>query len=202
MNAPEIDEAWFLKDVANHLMEINRDDGLYRHLRFSQPDTCCYWFDVVTWPGILCYQGDMGCYMFRRIPDMLEFFRDGTAGPLRINPHYWSQKAKAIGRNSPIEEFDPDQFRKRIEEWLDESEASPKLREAVKVEVLSRADDGEREAMRAAIDFEHGGFRFQDFWEVDLKRYSHRFLWCCYALAWAVRQYDAAKASTEKEIAI
>ena len=27
-------------------------------------------FDIVTWPGYLCYSGDMGCFVFTRLPDM------------------------------------------------------------------------------------------------------------------------------------
>lgn len=188
-----LDEKSFLRDVENHRMDVRRDDGLYRHLRFSQTDTSNLWFDVVTWPAVLCYHGDAGCYVFQRIPDMLEFFRERTHdGLLYINPGYWSQKVEAVDRCSPIEEFSADKFRRRISEYLDEIEASDKLRKAAEREVLNRADDGEQEAMHAAFEFEHDGFRFDSVWEFDFKEYSHRFIWCCYALAWAVRQYDAA----------
>lgn len=45
----------------------------------------------------------------------------------------------------------------------------------------------------AAQEFESSdGFRFTDFWEVDSTEYTFRFIWCCYALAWGIRQYDAA----------
>ena len=39
-------------------------------------------------------------------------------------------------------------------------------------EVLAYADDSETEAIRAAADFEHEGFRLQDFWEVDCRKYT------------------------------
>src|SRR5258708_33733869 len=97
-------EASFLKDVATHEMIVRRDDGPYRHIRFQRPDTICLYFDVVTWPGFLCFSGDAGCYVFSRLPDMLEFFRyeSKPAGKLFINPDYWGQKVEAVDRSSPI----------------------------------------------------------------------------------------------------
>ena len=93
----ESTEADFLKDVAAHEMEILRDDGVYRHIRFKKPGTWCMHFDLVTWPGYLAYSGDMGCYVFSRLNDMFEFFRtdreylqrDGRQ--LCINLCYWSE---------------------------------------------------------------------------------------------------------------
>ncbi len=73
----QCDEARFLKDVANHEMQIIRDDGVQRHLRFKKPGTMCYHFDLITWGGHLCYTGDMGTYVFTRVHDMFDFFRMG-----------------------------------------------------------------------------------------------------------------------------
>lgn len=50
----------FTKDVAGHVMTVLHDDGLYRHLRFVQPDRSGYWFEIVTWPGSLAVRGEMG----------------------------------------------------------------------------------------------------------------------------------------------
>lgn len=73
---------------AEHEMAVLHDDGLYRHLRFSRPETGVYSFDIVTWPGYLSLTGDLTSGLtFCRIEDMLEFF----AGD-RINPGYWSEK--------------------------------------------------------------------------------------------------------------
>ena len=71
----------FLKDVKNHGMEVRRDDGLYRHLIFRAPkDSWHQWFEVVTWPGSLAINGDMGSWCFSRIEDMFEFFRGSGLG--------------------------------------------------------------------------------------------------------------------------
>ena len=64
------------------------------------------------------------------------------------------------------------------------------LRRALEDEVLSCADSGELDAMRAASDFAHDGFRLADFWEVDCRKYTVQFLWSLYAISWAIQQYD------------
>ena len=198
------DEASFLRDVAHHKMAVLRDDGLYRHVRFRVGTSWHMSFDVTTWPGYLTFTGDMGSFIFARIPDMFEFFRSPVPGSanLSINPGYWGEKIQAVDRNSGIEEYSPERFRKLIAEWLDDAEASSELRAAVDDEVLAYVDDGERDAVGAAIEFEFKGRRpFADFWEVDVKDYTYRFMWCCYALAWAVRMYDGRTADAATPVA-
>lgn len=81
----------FQRDTAGHEMTVLHDDGLYRHLRFAQPEpSWLYWFEIVTWPGSLAIKGDCGTYLFSRTPDMFSFFRDGSHHS--INPGYWGEK--------------------------------------------------------------------------------------------------------------
>jgi hypothetical protein len=195
----------FPKDVAEHEMAVLLDDGLYRHVRFSKPGTWSMGFDLTTWPGYLCFSGDMGCYVFSRLPDMFKFFRQAGVGP--IDFRYWAEKVQAADRSVGIEEFSPALFRDAVERCVslyggagggeDEPAVPQDLRDAVGDRVLSRADDGEHEALRAAMEFEHEGFTFRDFWEYGVRDYTYRFLWCCHAIAWAVRQWDAAGAGPE-----
>lgn len=187
-------EELFLKDVAQHQMTVLKDDGVYRHILFRHAEHGNMHFTLTTFPWFLCYSGDMGTYVFSRIEDMFQFFRDGkTEGPLRINLGYWAEKVQAEDRDG-VKEYSPDVFRERIAEWLDDIEASPELRQAVDEEVLWQADDGEYAAHRAARDFEHEDEHiFTDFWECDLREYTFRFTWCCYALAWAIRLYDKSR---------
>jgi len=42
-------EANFFKDVDRHVIEIIRDDGVNRHVRFRRPGTMCMHFDLITW---------------------------------------------------------------------------------------------------------------------------------------------------------
>lgn len=111
----------FIRDVSSHQLSVIRDNGLYRHLRFSRPNTRAYSFDIVTWPGYLAVTGDMGTWTFSRITDMFEFFTDthfGRRDSFHINPGYWSEKFEAgAGRSrteSPCFEFDEDDFRKTL----------------------------------------------------------------------------------------
>ncbi|MBN7389249.1 hypothetical protein I3U52_24390 [Mycobacteroides abscessus subsp. abscessus] len=73
----------------NHKMTVLRDDDLYRHVRFAEPGTSIWHFDLVTWPGHLVISGDIGGYHFARLPDMFEFFRKPVG---YINAHYWAEK--------------------------------------------------------------------------------------------------------------
>lgn len=200
-----ITESSFLKDVAEHQMTVLRDDGVHRHLRFANPRSSNMHFELVTWPNYLAYVGDMGSYVFSRLEDMLVFFRtpqnyrSSEGGVLAINPCYWAEKLQAYDRAAGTKEYSEDLFRRCVLDCLaDEESVSPELREAVEEEVLFYADDGEDAARRAAEDFKHGDFEFHDFWEVDLREYTGRYLWCCYALTWGIAQYDAYIAAQEK----
>lgn len=213
-------EERFLRDVAKHEMTVIRDDGVHRHIRYKQPDSSMMFFDLITWPGFLCYCGDMGTYVFQRTQDMFGFFRKN--GRLDgIDRRYWAEKIEAADRDG-VEKHSHEEFARQINDWVDRqaegdkpdddepeqlvlwAEAYAELRAEVESEVLS-ADSNEVRCFDAANDFTHAGdawkafhgpnakFQFTDFWEVDTKEYTSRFLWCCYALAWGIEQYDATK---------
>src|SRR3972149_10753581 len=144
----------FLDDVENHQMTIVRDDNTHilgRHLRFSKPGTVCMSFDLITWPGHLCITGDMGTYVFRRLPDMFEFFRtkSNEDDKISVNLDYWAEKCIASGHTG-INEYSKDNFRTCIIERLDD-DASPELRQVVEAEILSCIPDNEYKA-RQKID--------------------------------------------------
>jgi hypothetical protein len=172
----ELTEASFLKDVATHEMQQLRDDGVYRHLRFKRPDTTCMYFDLVTWPGVLCYTGDMGTFVFTRLRDMFEFFRTDREYAQRrgdrqlfVNHGYWSEKLVAVDgqrHSGSAMEFSEALLRAYVNEtrlgWIREARASGSLSrderrdlwEEVDHEVLDRLDDdGEQAAYLALRDF-------------------------------------------------
>jgi hypothetical protein len=188
----DLTEERFLQDVAEHKMTVLRDEGYYRHVRFQEPGTGVLQFDLVTWPGYLCYCGDMGEFVFRRIPDMFVFFRTDRPG-IQPDFYYWKQKCVAADRDGGIENYSPNKFISAVNQCLDDAEASDAVRRDAKYMVLSRADDGEHAAMDAALEFRSGNFRLEAFWECNLKEPSYRFVWACYAIAWGVQHYDAAK---------
>lgn len=201
-------DARFLADVAKHEITVIRDEGVSRHIRFSQPDTSCMHFDLITWPGYLCYTGDMGTYVFRRLTDMFEFFRTDreykqrNGRKLAVNLSYWGQKLEAIDKGDGYRAFSPEKFRANVMDWIEQSGLVGKLghglREELQSEVLDHANSGREAAYGAALDFKFNGKRvFPDFYEVDSDDYSFRFLWCCNALAWGIEKYDAAKLPAE-----
>lgn len=208
-------EAEFLRCVQKHKMFVLRDDGVFRHLRFkglvkeavddkAAEYTFNQWFEVITWPETLCISGDMGTYVFQRLNDMFVFFRDeenrlDKAETLRVNLSYWAEKCKSADRDG-VKQFDRELFQHQVWSQALDSEATKADLREIEERVISRAYDGEFAAMTAAIEFEaDSGFRLSSFWETNCKAYTFSFVWICYAIAWAVKQYDASL-NTETEI--
>jgi hypothetical protein len=192
-------EEQFLKDVAVHEMRVIHDDGLSRHLRFSKPNSGDMRFDLLTWPGHLCYTGDMGTFVFSRVPDMFTFFRtskDPVADPaskLYINPQYWSEKVLASDRCDGLTRYSKTRFREAIKSYLGDDADDPKIMAALAEEVFPH-EENEHEARRAVSEFKYEErYPLEGFWEANLHEYTFRFIWCCYALVWGIRKYDAYK---------
>lgn len=122
------------REFACHQMRVLHDDGLYRHLRFANPTTSFYWFDVITWPGHLALSGDLGAEVWARNPDMLDFFRhDG-----RPDFRYWSEKRQSDA--SPTE-FSERLVRRWVEDVLEDTD--PDRADAVRSRVLNEVLDGD-----------------------------------------------------------
>lgn len=211
-------EPQFLKDVEKHELIVLLDDGVNRHIRLKAPGTMIQHFDLITWPGYLCYTGDMGTYVFRRLNDMFEFFRtDANSDWLKrkgltlgINPGYWGEKLESVDGAAGYKEFDDDKFNRIIKDWVlswarDNAYRTTKAErrdlwdDVISNVIESDGDSGGHRKTAAAYDFRHRvnaevkDFCFQDLWEHDLEDYTGRFMWCCYALAWGIQKYDAAK---------
>jgi hypothetical protein len=210
----------FLSDVSKHSMKVLHDDGLYRHLNFSNNGSFNQQFDIITFPGYLVYSGDMGCYTFKRLEDMFGFFRHGQRGStLSINPGYWEEKLQSFDRDGS-KEYSPKKFKDMVEEhineWIEEfegeydsseeelekqrAEFATQLRDVVEDCIISYADDSEYKVHEALRDFsfdyedkfiKRQKYEFSDTWEWDLKDYTYRYIWCCYAIVYAIQLYDA-----------
>lgn len=190
--------AQFTEQIAEHEVSILRDDGLYRHIRCRRPGTYSYAFDIITWPGHLCYTGDVGCYVFSRLPDMFEFFR--AKNTAIVDRQYIAEKTLAVDKPDGLRHFSERLFRAAIEddfktyaEDLDE-DARKALWSEIEDDVLARVPEGRDEAVRAAMDFTHNRRSvFTDFYFHNLDEFATRFWWCCYAIPWAINKYDAMK---------
>lgn len=209
----------FLGDVKEHEMIVIRDEGVNRHIRFKRLGTSCYYFDLITWPGCLCYTGDMGTYVFQRTEDMFEFFRMDRkhlrAGKrLGINIGYWTEKLIAVDGNrggGKVKVFDNDKFARVINgyrvRWMRDAKESGlldkdgrrELWEAVDSDVMTALDEEGEGAIGAAYRFSHRHYasgavwQFDDLFENDFTEYTHSIIWCLYALAWGVAKYDLSK---------
>lgn len=144
---PEITER-FARETADHKMTVLLDQGLYRHLRFRDPKYSAYWFDLVTVPGALIFQGDGDAFVFRRLEDMFAFFRSGihADGSRHINPGYWDEKLQADAKS--VQRYSKAKFDTKVAEVLAEAEADhPGVTKAWQTDVV----DGWE------YDTEHGG---------------------------------------------
>ena len=62
-------------DLKDHVITVKQMNGMHRHWRCQKPGSWNMGFDIITWPGSLCFTGDMGDYLFRRTEDMVAFMR-------------------------------------------------------------------------------------------------------------------------------
>jgi hypothetical protein len=206
------DQQRFERDVAQHEMTIIRDDGVDRHIKFRNPAESPYWFEILTWPGALCIRGDCGTYVFSRLTDMFEFFRTDRGNDpakLYINCSYWTEKliaADSHGRHDgSVMEFDEERFRATVLEWANDTKegfSDPgAFMSAVESDILYYVCNNEQESIRLAMDFEYDGRSpFHDIYEVNCKQYGFHVMWNLYAIAWAIRKYDAAKVAQTAEV--
>lgn len=192
----------FLRDVASHVMTAKLDDGVYRHIRFAQPQNSNLWFELVTWPGVLTIHGDMGTWTFSRVPDMFTFFRDEK---LRINKSYWAEKLRhgTFGGSDGARVFNDDLFRSQLLDHLENHDLEREDREcvvrALRDEVLSH--DNKYDLMISTRDFScrlanDRKFYFDPCELPDGKEYAYHFIWCLYGIVWGIQQYDASHAPT------
>lgn len=201
--------------VINHQMTILHEDGLYRHIKFAEPGTGIWRFDLVTWPGHLVITGDLEDYHFARIPDMFDFFR-GPVG--RINESYWAEKLQGPVRET-AKQFSPEVFKRTVfenfreaQEWTERPHAP--IWKAIREEILDDAElIDENEAHRRLSEFEYRrpappardfvlqrtsrskrpDFSFSDSWEWDLREYGWHFRIALHAIVWGINQYDQAQ---------
>lgn len=188
----------FRGDTRTHTMTVLHDDGLYRHLRFKDPASSFYWYDIITWPGNLMVRGDMGAYAFARLEDMFQFFRAGAT----INPGYWAEKLTAPEPDG-AKAYSEEEFKRHVTEAFEEyteehSEVDAatlwlRIEEEVLGDVwMNPPPTTNNEAHTALHDFTESdpSGLFTDTWEWDFTDWTLRFLWNCWAIRHAITTYD------------
>lgn len=212
------DQQRFERDVAQHQMTIIRDEGVDRHIKFRAVVDSSYWFDIVTWQNTLVIKGDCGTYVFSRLPDMFEFFRGTCKNPssLYVNPSYWCEKLQAVDCNGygkgEAKRFSAQAFeaciKTRVNDYFECRAITDERRAAlwyhIERDVLDYTCDGDRSgAFMLLSQFEDRDFPdlFEDCHEWRCEEYEFGFMWNLYAIAWAIRTYDAAKAGQSTQVA-
>lgn len=207
----------FISDVCHHRMTVLQDNDVYRHLRFAQPGTSCYHFDIVTWPGYLAVTGDMGTWTFSRTRDMFNFF--GGAFEKGVNAGYWSEKLEAgAGRSAHddlAQEYDHDEFCASLKEqlstyfeeddedepdvdWDDESDEPDSDKAKIREIVRDLCNENHQNAELAShAVYEAYWPECVNTWElcsdITYKTYSVHFLWILHAIVWGIGKYHNTK---------
>ena len=200
--------ARFARDTANHQMTVRRDDGLYRHLSFANPEhSWAYWFDLVTVPGALIFYGDGDSFVFRRLEDMFEFFRSSACGG-QPNIGYWAEKLTSGTRGVMV--YQEDLLQRCVDEAVAEAvKDNPKLAglpDAVREYVTAEMVGNQGYDWKLVDDFafwidpddkyahpyKEPDFRFYNPAEWTIRDYHWWFLWACHAIVWGIAQYDSA----------
>lgn len=209
----------FKRDTKNHSMKILLDEGIYRHLSFTDNGSSICRFDLVTVPGHLFYIGDMGSFTFNRLHDMFHFFGNPNDKEYKgeINPSYWSEKVESVDRyGNGVTVFSPTEAREilteNVTQWIEDVFSSGEYSEALlesykkeifyhlEEEVFHHLHDGEHDFRQALDEFSFKSeellgdtpetFEFTDSWEYDFSVYSYRYIWCLYAITWGIFQYN------------
>ncbi|MFI0233111.1 hypothetical protein [Streptomyces sp. NPDC017086] len=180
---------------AHHTMTALHEDGLYRHLRFSDPDNQ-YPFELITWPyNLVVKAGWTFHFDIDATPDMFNLFRR-TAFPGEINPGYWSEKVRA-GRDE-IEGFNPDLFEQQVKQYvvhsIREGDAPRGIGAEVTREIFELGDISHEEGARVALtDFRYDDWTFGDLSEWDFSDYTPGFLHSCHAIRHGIDLWTAAR---------
>lgn len=193
----------FLKDVANHQITINLDQGVYRDITVAKPNSVDMHFNITTRPGYLMFTGDMGSFTFSRLQDMFKFFRKEE-----INPGYWEEKLAACDSRCSAKEFSPELVKEILMDHLNEHLAEIdtgnydsdmyQSNEAIAAirSLIGTAEDNEQHfynELGSWDDSVNGGVDMDCWWEWDFKDFTYHYIWCCYAIVHAIKLYDEVK---------
>lgn len=210
MNVTQPTQARFDRDVANWTMEVLLDNGLYRHLRFRMPDGGFRWFDIVTWPGRLVITGDCETFVFTRLEDMFQFFRQNGDND-GINPGYWQEKI--VDGRDRCKNFDWDDFRAAALAQFDRvtiDKENQELRDRARKYLEDTIDESEPD-VHGAVElirtyaYRPGGFGTPVYFQFDHDdsslagdSWDFHYIWCCRAIVFAIKQYDQHKANLQR----
>lgn len=175
-------------DLKDHVITAIHACGMHRHYRCQKPGTWCMGFDVVTWPGSLCFTGDMGDFLFQRTEDMIAFMRGSCMS-------YGYAAEKCVAHDGRLREWSEELFRKALDDRLkdfdeDDGQISimrqgrirkESVAEKVKEIIAEFSEYSDRHSAEKAM-YESGLFDGCDM--PNCEEYTFRFLWCLHAMKW------------------
>lgn len=190
-------EKRIVEDLKYHVVTVLLDGvtskagNKYLHYRCQKPGTWINGFDVVVWPGSMCYTGDMGDFLFQRTPDMIGFMRTAVR-----DVSYCA--SKCVAGKDEIKEWSEDRFHEHLAERLkDGSEYTVMRRGGYHTESVQKAIDGIKRSyaeygLRSDAEkamYESGLWDGTDLPSCEI--YTTRFLWCLHALRWLINIIDS-----------
>lgn len=215
---------YFTKHIAEHQLHVEHEDGLYRTLLMTKPDTMSWHWRVTTTPGYLVSVGDVADgYVFSREPDMLAFMRVDeqdyySDGAPCIDFHYWAGKLQ--GRSAKdVRAFSSTRLRQIVEQWAADSDAfGDEILEELKAATDSDVADelvalrqerdgfiaeastiGSIEEFGAYASKNSGnGFVPEDWYEDSPTDWDTHFLYTCWAIERTTRAWDERPAPEDK----
>lgn len=205
---PTLEE--FLVSVKQHELTINLDHELYRDLTIKNPETNNRMYHVTTRPYYITIYGDMGTFTFSRTKDMFAFFRNDD---LSIKPSYYHEKMQSEDKLTKSLEFSCDQIIEQLNDYLEnfkercldegEDESCYESAEQAVERFIKYTERSENEYVYEINNWNpesSGNMDLDDFWDgFSGMIYSYHYIWCLYAITYAIKLYDESKSTEEKK---
>lgn len=186
----------FYSYAKNYIMKVENDDGGFnRCILFSTPSSSEGYFRIITAPGTLVVTGDYGDFIFSRRGDAIHLFEGIDREP---NFHYLKEKVVA----GETEKFSCDVFLEGVfgefKDWAKDNDLPSSSAEELMKEFKNQSSsciDNEQSAFQAWYDFDSPNPDFTPGYDLEIRYESLTFhyMWCCYAVQWAVNQYMSSK---------
>lgn len=172
------------KDLAQHVITERHAHGLYRHYRCQRPGSWNMGFDVVTWPGSLCFTGDMGEYLFQRTDDMIAFMRGSCMS-------YSYAAEKCVAHDGRLMEFSEDAMERLLAMAVVDAESEDMNDVLEKCDEIRNvfANNSDHHATRQAM-YDSDLWDGSDF--PSCEEYTFHFLWCLHAMKWFCENVELA----------
>ena len=197
----------FLRTTKNHKISICQNTKLFTHIKVKQPNTNNRSYEIIIIPGYLFFIGDMGSYTFKKTFDMKNFHRISWDKQPIISYDKLAKACQSIDKFGDVTEFNNAAFKLEARKCLRDSlQGNPQYRDHYrdfKSAVLDQDFPTYKEAMFNLSSWYYIGPEgtrenpFDDFYDNGtFQETSSKFKWACWAIAYAIKEFDAIKPGT------